>query len=80
MANVIDLRESITGETDKKKQKTHIITLIISGSDKFYEDNNGVKKLEIEKKKKKLLKLGSQMACSKKRCLRLEQEGATPEM
>lgn len=53
MANVIDLRESITGETDKKKQKTHIITLIISGSDKFYEDNNGVKKLEIEKKKKK---------------------------
>lgn len=58
MANVIDLRESITGETDKKKQKTHIITLIISGSDKFYEDNNGVKKLEIEKKKKNCSNLG----------------------
>lgn len=30
------------------------MTLIISDSDKFYEDNNGIKKkkLEIEKKKK----------------------------
>lgn len=36
------------------------MTLIISDSDKFYEDNNGVKKkkLEIEKKKKNCSNLG----------------------
>lgn len=57
------------------------MTLIISDSDKFYEDNNGIKKKNLRlRKKKKLLKLGSQIACSKKGYLRLAQGGATPEI